>query len=77
MSEQKLQSEFRPPHRILMGPGPSNVAVRVLEAMSRPVIGHLDPDFLRLMNRIQEQLRLLFRTSNRLTIPISGCSRAV
>ena len=76
MSEQKLQCEFRPPHRILMGPGPSNVAVRVLEAMSRPVIGHLDPDFLRLMNRIQEQLRLLFRTSNRLTIPISGTGSA-
>lgn len=44
--------------------------------MSRPVIGHLDPDFLKLMNRIQEQLRELFRTSNRLTIPVSGTGSA-
>lgn len=59
-----------------MGPGPSNVSTRVLEAMSRPVIGHLDPEFLELMNRIQIQLRELFRTSNRLTIPVSGTGSA-
>ncbi len=59
-----------------MGPGPSNVPARVLEAMARPMIGHLDPDFLALMNRIQEQLRELFRTTNPLTIPISGTGSA-
>ncbi len=74
--KERLRAEFRPAHRILMGPGPSNVSTRVLEAMSRPVIGHLDPEFLELMNRIQAQLRDLFRTSNRLTIPVSGTGSA-
>ena len=59
-----------------MGPGPSNISNRVLKAMSCPVIGHLDPQFLELMNQIQGQLRRIFRTSNRLTIPISGTGSA-
>lgn len=64
------------PERLLMGPGPSNVSPRVLEAMSRPLLGHLDPDFIALMNEIQDLLRMAFQTSNRLTIPVSGTGSA-
>ncbi len=64
--------ELNPSLRILMGPGPSNVHPRVLRAMSTPLVGHLDPDFLEVMNEVQNLLRQLFRTENRLTIPISG-----
>lgn len=62
--------------RILMGPGPSNVPLRVREAMARPLVGHLDPAFLKLMNQIQDQLREVFQTRNPLTIPISGTGSA-
>jgi len=64
------------PVRILMGPGPSNVHPRVLKAMATPVIGHLDPEFLRLMDEVRERLRLLFRTRNRFTIAVSGTGSA-
>ena len=60
------------PERLLLGPGPSNVHPRVLEAMSRPLIGHLDPDFLSLMNQNQELLRAVFQTNNLMTLPLSG-----
>ena len=59
-----------------MGPGPSNVSARVLLAMGRPTIGHLDPEFLTLMDRIADQLRAVFGTRNELTIPISGTGSA-
>lgn len=59
-----------------MGPGPSDVHPRVLRAMSAPLIGHLDPAFLRLMNEVQELLRYAFRTGNRWTIPVSGTGSA-
>lgn len=65
-----------PPDRLLMGPGPSDVHPRVLRAMSAPLIGHLDPAFLRLMNEVQEMLRYTFRTVNRWTIPVSGTGSA-
>jgi len=55
-----------------MGPGPSNCHPSVLRAMSAPLVGHLDPQFIGIMNEIQELLRFLFRTENRLTIPVSG-----
>lgn len=64
------------PERLLMGPGPSNVPKRVLEAMSKPLLGHLDPDFLGLMSEIQEFSRRVFQTQNRLTIPVSGTGSA-
>ncbi len=67
---------FRPKPRILMGPGPSDVAPRVLAALARPLVGHLDPQFLELMNQIQRQLRTVFRTDNQLTIPVSGTGSA-
>ncbi|MQA88618.1 MAG: aminotransferase class V-fold PLP-dependent enzyme [Gemmatimonas sp.] len=55
-----------------MGPGPSDVPERVLQAMARPTIGHLDPDFIRLMDEIKVLLRYAFRTTNPLAMPISG-----
>jgi len=69
-------NEFFPPKRILLGPGPSDVHPRVLLAMSAPLLGHLDPEFLRVMDDIQGSLRTLFKTRNRLTIPISGTGSA-
>ena len=58
--------------RILMGPGPSNVDPRVLQAMALPTIGHLDPDFIRIMEEIKAMLRDVMQTNNELTIPVSG-----
>lgn len=55
-----------------MGPGPSDVPSRVLEAMARPTIGHLDPAFVALMDEIKVLLRGAFRTENELTMPVSG-----
>ncbi|HEB26351.1 MAG TPA: alanine--glyoxylate aminotransferase family protein [Porticoccus sp.] len=55
-----------------MGPGPSDVSPRVLEALSRPTIGHLDPEFVGLMDEIKELLQYAFQTTNELTLPISA-----
>ncbi len=63
---------FRPPNRILMGPGPSDVPRRVLDAMSRPTIGHLDPAFVSLMEAIKSLLQRTFVTDNAMTMPVSG-----
>jgi alanine-glyoxylate transaminase/serine-glyoxylate transaminase/serine-pyruvate transaminase len=65
-------SSFIPPHRILMGPGPSDVSQRVLDALARPTIGHLDPMFVELMDEIKELLQYAFQTENALTLPISA-----
>jgi alanine-glyoxylate transaminase/serine-glyoxylate transaminase/serine-pyruvate transaminase len=62
--------------RLLLGPGPSMVDPRVLQAMSAPLVGHLDPQFLRLMDAIQDQLRWLFRTCNEFAIALSGTGSA-
>lgn len=62
--------------RILMGPGPSMADPRVLKAMSTPMIGHLDPEFLKLMDTTQQLLRYVFETENKLTIPVSGTGSA-
>lgn len=62
--------------RILLGPGPSMVHPRVLRAMAQPLVGHLDPQFLKVMNEIQELLRYVFQTKNELTIPVSGTGSA-
>src|SRR5690348_1348341 len=66
------------PHadRLLLGPGPSNPYPEVMEAFQRPVLGHLDPDFLSVLDEIADRLRLLFRTANALTLPISGTGSA-
>src|SRR5690606_36602621 len=62
--------------RILMGPGPSMADPRVLKAMATPLIGHLDPEFLTLMDTTQKLLRYVFETENQLTIPVSGTGSA-
>src|SRR3954451_18192625 len=62
--------------RLLLGPGPSNPYPEVMEAFQRPVLGHLDPDFLVVLDEIADRLRLLFRTDNALTLPISGTGSA-
>ena len=63
---------FQPPERILMGPGPSNVHPRVLEAMARSTIGHLDPKFIELMDDIKSLLKYTFKTENEVTFAVSG-----
>ena len=63
---------FYPPQRILLGPGPSNVLQRVLDAMARPTIGHLDPRFGEMMEQVKVLLRYAFQTENSLTFPISA-----
>ena len=68
--------DFIPPHRILLGPGPSLVHPRVLRALSMPLLGHLDPAFLSVMNDIQTLLRLVFQTEHRFTIALSGTGSA-
>lgn len=63
---------FTPPVRHLMGPGPSDIYPAVLEAIHKPTIGHLDPEFIRLMNEIKELMQYAFQTENKLTLPISA-----
>ncbi len=63
---------FNPPVRTLMGPGPSDVHPRILEAMSRPTIGHLDPLFVGMMEELKQLLQYAFQTENRLTMPVSA-----
>jgi alanine-glyoxylate transaminase / serine-glyoxylate transaminase / serine-pyruvate transaminase len=63
---------FDPPRRTLMGPGPSDVAPRVLEATARPTIGHLDPEFVRMMDELKQLLRYAFQTENEVTFPVSA-----
>ncbi|HEY8489805.1 MAG TPA: alanine--glyoxylate aminotransferase family protein [Dehalococcoidia bacterium] len=65
-------ADLNPPARLLLGPGPSNVHPRVLQALTSPTLGYLDPDFLDVLTRIQELLRGAFRTRNPLTLALSG-----
>src|SRR5512139_734526 len=67
-----MTASFIPPKRILMGPGPSDVPQRVLDAMARPTIGPLDPAFVDLMEQIKSMLRMAFQTENALTFPVSA-----
>ena len=69
-------NEFLPPRRLLLGPGPSLVHPRVLRALGTPLLGHLDPAFLTVMNDIQTLLRTVFQTTNRFTIAVSGTGSA-
>lgn len=63
---------FNPPIRTLMGPGPSDVHPRILSAMARPTIGHLDPAFVGMMDETKEALKYAFQTENDLTMPVSA-----
>lgn len=65
-------SSFYPPIRTLMGPGPSDVSPRVLAALARPTLGHLDPAFIRMMDEVKILLQYAFQTKNELTMPISA-----
>ena len=71
-----LYTDLNVSPRILLGPGPSTVSPRVLRAMATPLVGHLDPQFITLMNEVQEMLRYVFQTRNELTIPVSGTGSA-
>jgi alanine-glyoxylate transaminase/serine-glyoxylate transaminase/serine-pyruvate transaminase len=65
-------SSFMPKQRTLMGPGPSDVSARVLNALGRPTLGHLDPDFIALMDETKALLQYAFCTNNALTMPLSA-----
>lgn len=65
-------ASFNPPARTLMGPGPSDIHPRVLQALSRPTIGHLDPKFVAMMDELKELLQYAFQTENALTMPVSA-----
>ena len=65
-------SSFNPPTRMLMGPGPSDIHSRVLQALGRPVIGHLDPEFVLMMDEIKGLLHYAFQTTNQMTLPVSA-----
>ena len=67
---------FSPPQRTLMGPGPSDVPPSVLAAMSQPLVGHLDPSFIDLMEEAKAMLREVFITKNEMTFPVSGTGSA-
>ncbi len=69
-------STLHPAQRVLLGPGPSPVPARVLEALAKPTLGHLDPQYLEIMDRTSAMLRTVFCTENRLTLPISGTGSA-
>ena len=65
-----------PPQRILLGPGPSNVEPRVLQAMLKPILGYMDPVYLQCLDHIQRLLRAVFETENRVTFSMSGTGGA-
>jgi alanine-glyoxylate transaminase / serine-glyoxylate transaminase / serine-pyruvate transaminase len=65
-----------PPIRTLMGPGPSDIHPRVLAALARPTVGHMDPYYMQIMDELQSMLREVYRTKNRLTMAISGTGSA-
>src|SRR6266576_1647188 len=67
-----ISAELHPPVRVLMGPGPSDTHPRVLQALAKGTVGHLDPYYLEVMNGLQEMLRALFRTKNQMTFAVSG-----
>ncbi|MGH7700137.1 MAG: pyridoxal-phosphate-dependent aminotransferase family protein [Gemmatimonadales bacterium] len=76
MTTIQPETTVRPPTRLLLGPGPSNVEPRVTAALAAPVVGHLDPYFLQIMEETMADLRAVFRTANHHTIPMSGTGSA-
>ena len=71
-----IPGELNPTPRLLLGPGPCDAHPRVLRAMTTPLIGHLDPQFLVIMNETQDMLRQVYRTRNPYTLPISATGMA-
>ena len=77
MTSPSTYTDLNPSTRLLLGPGPSMVHPRVLRAMATPLLGHLDPEFITIMNEIQAMLRMAFQASDdTLTIPVSGTGSA-
>lgn len=74
--QTSLVAELNTPARTLLGPGPSMVAPRVMRVMNAPVLGHLDPEFLKVMEEEQQLLRQVFQTENRLTLSVPGTGSA-
>ena len=73
---RRTYGELRPPQRLLLGAGPSNVDPRVLKALISPMVGHLDPFFIETMDETVKLLRYAFKTENHITLPISGTGSA-
>lgn len=71
-----MYKELKPPVRILLGPGPSDAHPKTLQAQALPLIGHMDPAFIQIMNEVAELLREVFGTKNKLTLPMSGTGSA-
>ncbi|MEZ6149559.1 MAG: alanine--glyoxylate aminotransferase family protein [Pirellulaceae bacterium] len=67
---------LNPTQRVLLGPGPSDVSVRILRALAAPTLGHLDPEYLTIMDETRQMLRQVFQTKNEMTIAISGTGSA-
>lgn len=71
-----MPDSISPPQRVLLGPGPSDVPARVLGALSAPTIGHLDPEYLEIMDETRQMLRTVFSTDNAMTMAVSGTGSA-
>lgn len=69
-------AELNPPHRLLLGAGPSNIHSRVQKAMSSPIVGHLDPYFIEVMDETKKLISEAFKTKNQFSLPISGTGTA-
>lgn len=76
MTQPQTPTAFSPPNRLLLGPGPSNAAPAVLDAMQRSLVGHLDPAFIGMMEEIKSMLRHVFQTENEMTLPVSATGSA-
>jgi alanine-glyoxylate transaminase/serine-glyoxylate transaminase/serine-pyruvate transaminase len=76
MSTATLPPPLNPPVRTLLGPGPSDTHPRVLAAMAKSTVGHLDPYYLQLMDGMQQMLRAVFQTQNRMTFAVSATGSA-
>ena len=71
-----IPGELNPPPRVLLGPGPSAVSARVLSAMTKPIMGYLDPEFINLMDSVADMLRQVFGAQEGFTLPVSGTGSA-
>src|SRR5215212_7255004 len=71
-----IPGQLNPSPRLLLGPGPSDAHPRVLSAMTTPLLGHLDPQFLEIMTETQTMLREVYQTKNPLTFPVSATGTA-
>ena len=70
--EHQYAPPLDPPQRVLLGPGPSDVPTRVLQALASPTIGHLDPEYLQIMDDTRELMKRVFQTTNELTVAMPG-----